>query len=240
MATDLRKPPVDIARPAVGRNRASDEAERYIRSLIYSGTLGPGDRLPTERDMAAQLGISRVTLRAAIRALGSARFLTVTVGSKGGARVNTPEVIAECWHDWMRRHRHEANDMFEFRQLLESSIVALAAQRRTEADVAELEKIGFAPPDGWTSVTRWHNRFHDGLAAAAHNPYLQSAYASIRDKIFAPPLVVDERRIAEMRQVHEFILEAVRDGDSERAAAAIKLHGHVAIKLHGDTSQLSE
>jgi GntR family transcriptional repressor for pyruvate dehydrogenase complex len=140
----------------------------------------------------------------------------------------------------MRRHRHEVDDMFEFRQLIESSIVSLATQRRTEADLAELERIGFAPSDGWASVTRWHNRFHDGLAAAAHNPYLQAAYSNIRDRIFAPPLTVDERRIAEMRQVHEFILEAVRDRDSDRAAAAIKLHGHVAIKLHGDTSQLSE
>lgn len=232
---------MDIARPAVGRSRASDEAERYIRSLIYTGALAPGDRLPTERDMAAQLGISRVTLRAAIRALESAGFLTVTVGSKGGARVNTPEAIAECWRDWMRRHRDELDHMFEFRQLIESSIVSLAVLRRTEADVAELEKIGLTPPDGWASVTRWHNRFHDALAAAAHNPYLESAYAGIRDQIFAPPLIVDDRRIAEVRQVHEFIREAVRDRDSERAAAAIKLHGHVALKLHeNSTSQALE
>ena len=67
---------------------ASDSAVHYLRSLIFTGELGPGDRLPPERELAERLGISRITLRLALKSLESTGFIVTTRGARGGSRVN--------------------------------------------------------------------------------------------------------------------------------------------------------
>jgi GntR family transcriptional repressor for pyruvate dehydrogenase complex len=63
---------------------ASDKTESLLRALIFSGQLGPGDKLPPERELAVQLGTSRPTLRTALRAHEALGFIKVRIGSKGG------------------------------------------------------------------------------------------------------------------------------------------------------------
>jgi DNA-binding FadR family transcriptional regulator len=67
---------------------ASDRAVRYLRAMIFSGQLRAGDRLPPERDLGAHLGISRMTLRLALKVLESTGYIVTTRGSQGGSRVS--------------------------------------------------------------------------------------------------------------------------------------------------------
>jgi DNA-binding transcriptional MocR family regulator len=107
-ATDERNEPGDSDFAiTIGQTRASDLAERYLRSLIFSGRLVPGDKLPSERELAAQFGIARITLRAALRSLETVGFLVIKIGSKGGAWINDPATIRARWQDWMKAHHHE-------------------------------------------------------------------------------------------------------------------------------------
>ena len=207
------------------QTRASDIAERYLKSLIFSGQLTPGDRLPPERELATQLGISRITLRVALRSLETVGFLVIKLGSKGGSRVNDAASITLHWEEWMRAHRHQLAEMLEFRRLIETEIASLAAQRRTAADLKLLKSAGSPPEEGTRPLVRWHFGFHDALAKAAHNVYLEQSMHAIRGELFVPvDWVLTEHRIAQIEGVHDLILDAVRAGDPERARKEMAAH----------------
>jgi GntR family transcriptional repressor for pyruvate dehydrogenase complex len=222
---DQRKEPADSGFAiTIGQTRASDLAERYLRSLIFSGRLVPGDKLPSERELAAQFGIARITLRSALRSLETVGFLVIKIGSKGGAWINDAATIMARWQDWMRTHQHEIDEMLEYRRIIETQIASLAAARRTDEELDILEKVS-TPPRRDETVSQWHFDFHDALAKAAHNRYLEQAMFAIRGELFVPTdWVMTSSRAQDIENVHDHILAAVRDGDPERAAVEMGKH----------------
>jgi DNA-binding FadR family transcriptional regulator len=212
----------------IGQTRASDLAERYLRSLIFSGRLVPGDKLPSERELAAQFGIARITLRAALRSLETVGFLVIKIGSKGGAWINDAATIMERWQEWMKAHQHEIHEMLEFRRVIETRIAAYAAERRTDEELAILETVS-SPPRRDETVSQWHFGFHDALAKAAHNRYLEQAMLNMRSELFVPTdWVMTTSRAHDIENVHDHILAAVRDRDPVRAAEEMNRHLDVA------------
>ena len=209
----------------IGQARASDLAERYLRSLIFSGRLVPGDKLPSERELAAQFGIARITLRAALRSLETVGYLVIKIGSKGGAWINDAATLRKRWEEWMIAHHHEVDEMLEFRRLTETRIAYLAAERRTEEELSFSNRLPCRPRRIKRSVSQWHVGFHDALAKAAHNRFLEQAMQSIRYEFFVPAdWAMTHKRVAEVEGVHDAILDAVRDQDPERAAVEMGIH----------------
>jgi len=88
---------------AMTSEAACDRAAPYIRSLIFSGRLRPGDCLPSGRDLSARFGISRVPLRLGLKGLEGAGYLEASKGAYGGPRVSDRESPLRCWTDWRRR-----------------------------------------------------------------------------------------------------------------------------------------
>ena len=197
---------------------ASDKTENVLRALIFSGQLGPGDKLPSERELAAQLSTSRPTLRTALRALEALGFINVRIGSKGGFWINDAETISRRWNDWMHANKHHLEEMLDFRRWVEVEIARRAAERRTIEDVRILEACCEPPSPDRLSLVKWHFGLHDALATAAHNKYLEQAMASIRGQLFAP---VDTRpvpqKVDEVVAVHVPVIAAICAGDSHKA-----------------------
>jgi len=197
---------------------AGDKTENILRALIFSGQLGPGDKLPSERELATQLHTSRPTLRTALRALEALGFIVVKIGSKGGFWINDAETIRRRWKDWMHANKDELNEMLDFRRWVEVEIARRAAERRTAEDIRILEDCCVPPAPGRLSLVRWHFGLHDAVAAAAHNTYLEHAMATIRGQLFAP---VDTRpvtdRVDDVVQVHIPLVAAVCAGDQKKA-----------------------
>jgi GntR family transcriptional regulator, transcriptional repressor for pyruvate dehydrogenase complex len=203
---------------------ASDKTENILRALIFSGQLGPADKLPSERLLAAQLNTSRPTLRTALRALEALGFISVKIGSKGGFWVTDAETISRRWRDWMHANQDQIEEMLDFRRWAEVEIARRAAERRTAKDVEILENCLVAPEADRLSLVRWHFGLHDALATAAHNKYLEQAMASIRGQLFAP---VDTRpvpqRVGDVVAAHAPVIAAVCAGDSCKAAEEMTL-----------------
>src|SRR5919204_5560886 len=125
-----------------GRGRApsvTDEAIESIRQLIVSGTWRPGDRLPPEAELAAQLGLSRSSLREAVRALVLVRVLDVRQGDGTYVSSLHPELLLEPTR-FVAHLLHEQTvvEVFEVRRLLEPAAAALAAVRMDDAARAAL------------------------------------------------------------------------------------------------------
>jgi DNA-binding FadR family transcriptional regulator len=206
---------------------ASESAERYVRALVFWGELGPGDRLPPATELAARLGISRVTLRIALRSLESAGYLVTTRGAHGGSRVSDLQALQRCWDQWMREHAAELDDIFEFRTTIETRLAALAAERRTPAELEAMEAALDDERDNRRRAALFQADadIHRSIAAGAHSPRLALAMNSVRADLFLP---VDQELLDstedEVFATHEDIVAAIRDRDPERAAVAAGTH----------------
>jgi GntR family transcriptional regulator, transcriptional repressor for pyruvate dehydrogenase complex len=203
---------------------ASDKTEHVLRALIFSGQLGPGDKLPAERELATQLNTSRPTLRTALRALEALGFIVVKIGSKGGFWINDPVSVSKRWNDWMHDNKYQLEEMLDFRRWVEIEVARRAAERRTPEDIRILEDCCIPPNVDRLSLVRWHFGLHDALAAAAHNKYLEHAMATIRGQLFAP---VDTRsipeRVDDVVSVHLPLVAAVVAGDQKKAVEEMTL-----------------
>jgi GntR family transcriptional regulator, transcriptional repressor for pyruvate dehydrogenase complex len=219
---------------SIGPLRATDNAEYYLKMLIFSGQLAPGDRLPPERELSKQLGISTVTLRAAIRSLETAGFVVITRGSTGGTQVVDAASLTQRWNEWVRQGPKDyLRQMLEFRALVNVEIASLAAQRRTNADLKAMEAIVRTFDGSTRTAMRWHAAFHHALAKAAHNVYLERALSTIMGELFIPwEQAVQEQSLLEMQGFHERVLAAVKDRDSERAAREMHAHDEFTARPH--------
>lgn len=209
---------------------ASESAVRFLRAMIFSGELGPGDRLPPERDLGGRLGISRMTLRLALKALESTGYIVTTRGSRGGSRVTDAASLLDCWKQWMRRHAVELEDIFEFRTTVESRLAALAAERRTDVDLQTMEHAVQRERDSrdWSSLFRTDMDIHKAIARAARSPRLERAMMEARSELFAPvDLAQLEQRELQVHDTHSVILRAIRGQDA--AEAALQMRVHVAL-----------
>ena len=215
-----------------GPTRATDNTERYLRALIFSGELAPGDRLPPERELSVMLGTSRVTLRAALKVLETLGYVVVKRGSKGGFQINNSAALTARWDEWWHAHKHEITEMLEFRRLIETEIARLAATRSTPEDIEQMEAASVWPTEDDASIVRWHSGFHYALARASHNQYLEQAMATIRSAIFVPVQHIKmEHSPQEFHDLHQLILEAVRNRDPKRAAEAMARHHDFSDQL---------
>jgi GntR family transcriptional repressor for pyruvate dehydrogenase complex len=204
----------------------SDITADLIRGMIYSGELTPDDWLPPLRQLADHLGISVLTLRVALKSLESAGFIVTSRGAHGGSRVEAIQTLTRRWTDWMRAIGDEVDDLWEFREIVETNIASLAAERRSESELRAIESAwAAAATDSHTAFLRWNAVFHDALAAAAHSQHLAGAMLAVRRELFLPVgLLLRKHRAEELRDSHTQVYEAVRDRESDRAAEAMRSH----------------
>src|ERR671931_2672907 len=126
----------------IRRPRASGEIVAQIERAIFGGQLSPGDRLQSERELAEQFGVSRITVRDALRVLEARGLIRVKVGAMGGAFVadaNTDRV-AESISTMIRLKRMTLSELAEARTVVEAATAELAAQRADAAAVSRLQQ----------------------------------------------------------------------------------------------------
>jgi len=217
-----------------GRRRGAGvtgEAIDRMRELIASGEWGPGTRLPREADLAKQLGLSRNSLREAVRALSLARVLEVRQGDGTFVSSLEPEQLLEPALSATHLLRgRTVLELFEVRRLLEPGAVALAAQRMDEAGKAalkhELDRM-FAAGDDVAELVEADAAFHAILAGAPGNAVLKSLLESISSRTVRARVwhgVADRLALDQARAEHTRIYEAIEAGNAELARAAAMLH----------------
>jgi GntR family transcriptional regulator, transcriptional repressor for pyruvate dehydrogenase complex len=211
--------------PAFTTAAASENAAWFIRAMIFSGELGPGERLPPGRELAARLGISIVTLRVALKSLETAGYLVTSRGARGGSSVSDLETLGRCWRAWIRVNGHELDDICELRETIEVRIAWLAAKRRSSEELEAIGRANASLVETGASVLRWNVAFHDSLARAAHNGHLERAMVEVRGELFLPvDAFLRQHRVEELAAAHGAVLDAVRRQDSEGAAASMRAH----------------
>jgi DNA-binding FadR family transcriptional regulator len=219
--------------PTTGRAPAYQALADDIRDQITSGRLRPGERLPTEPELCLRSGVSRSTVREALRLLASQHLIVTTRGVSGGSYVARPDAatLAESLSRGMgllvSAGPVGVGELMEVRQMLEVPATALVARRRTEADLAALAETMFDPlRDDLPTRMAAQRAFHERLAAATGNPVFE---------LLARPLytVANGTEIAEQASGrlwysidadHREILRAVAARDAAAAERAARRH----------------
>ncbi len=210
----------------VTRPRLYEQVAEQILDWVHENGLSEGDRLPPERELATRLGVSRATISQALVAMEVVGVVSVRHGD--GAVLVDPRGVSKVV-EALRRHAQQLPEVFEAREALETKLAALAAARRTEEDLARIEEAldGMERDieEGGRGVTG-DERFHAAVTAAGHSALLQRLMAEISD-------LIKETRIESLSQPerprqslagHRRIAEAIRAGDSEAAAQAMRDH----------------
>lgn len=219
--------------------RLSDTIAHEFERRILDGALKPGDRLQPEREMAAELGVSRPSLREALQKLVSKGLLH---SRQGGGTYVTDRLdvgFTDPWHDMLAQHPNIQADLLEFRGMLECEAASLAAQRATEAD---LQRIGdtfavveslFAQgtsPEVLERQVKADLAFHQAIAEAAHNVMFGHLTASLF-RVINDHIDRNLRHLRrqdgdwlKLRDQHRAIWDGIRNRDPGAASAAVRAH----------------
>lgn len=211
--------------------RALESIVDHIESLIATGELQPGDKIATERELAAEYNISRTTVREAIYELElkglveRARRRGTTVSQLGGR-----ELMSEALISGLSTEKREIAEILDFRAAIEPAIAARAARYATSREIRALEGLleKMAEPASAAEHLELNTVFHEMIATATHNPLLvrvskeisNSLTALTRQQLRMPAA----RRSKLMVEGHRAFVDAIRNRDPEAAFAVAQAH----------------
>jgi GntR family transcriptional regulator, transcriptional repressor for pyruvate dehydrogenase complex len=197
-----------------------------LRHAIHIGTYLPGDKLPPERMLAQQLGVSRMTVREAIRVLREEGYVASRRGSAGGITVLDQAEDARRLRPVLLSRLAELDDAFEFRIAVEGAAARLAARRRTKRDLARLHQA-YLELEQDREAARFRaadNVFHLTIADAARNRLMRQAIENVRAMTWIPLDRVISRVFTSAHEHHAQILQAIEDSDPDAAERAVVAH----------------
>jgi DNA-binding FadR family transcriptional regulator len=208
----------------------TDEAIDKIKEMIVSGELKPGDKLPKEADLATKLGLSRNSLREAVKALSLIQILDVRQGDgtyvtslEPGLLMGAIAFVVDFHHD------KSVLDFLQVRRILEPAATALAADRIDAAGIAELRSLAQVdePHPGPEQLIDQDLRFHQAIAGFSGNLVL----CSLLDSLSSPTMrarvwrgLTQGDSWARTVREHQAIVDALESGDAEAARAWSTAH----------------
>jgi GntR family transcriptional repressor for pyruvate dehydrogenase complex len=208
---------------------ATQQVVSHVRRMLDRGELRAGDRLPSERDLARQMGVSRPSLRAGLRSLAVMGVVTIRPGAGSFIAGGPPAFGSDTLGFQAALHRFTRDQMFQARLVLEVAVAGLAAEHATSDDMiaASDEATGmFASLDDPQAFLRHDIEFHRAVAVACGNPIL-SAFVNVVAEQFREQRQATIGRARDLKEAadeHRAIYLALRAHDSERARRAMRGH----------------
>jgi len=210
---------------------AYEQVAMQLRARILDGSMKPGERLPVEGTLSATFGVSRTTIREALRILSSQDLVHTVRGVTGGTFVSA--VDAEGFIDNMESRLGlmasnsviTAAEMLEVRSLIEVPSARLAAARRTDEDLALIRVAADGNRDAELPEDRgqFSREFHMSVVRAAHNVLLASIAAPIF-AVWAQTGLASDEEWSEIDDEHYAILECIKKGDGDGATRITEKH----------------
>jgi len=209
----------------------------YFNKEIESGRLKQGDKLPSERMLKEQFGISRFSLREGLARLSALGIIRIIHGK--GAFVSSEINNASLRHVLMPMFSNPTSDslnaLFEARSLIEERVAALAAQRRSDDDIKALRDILKQSEDALNDPSAFGDldyRFHLEIRKTAGNVFFEKMIDVINDHVKSFLLYRAEDNVSRKNALksHRLILDCIEKKDSEKVVAIVKEHINIGVK----------
>jgi GntR family transcriptional regulator, transcriptional repressor for pyruvate dehydrogenase complex len=226
--------PGAIGAPLQRVRKAYEQVYDQLRELIMTGELERGQRLPGEAALAGEFGVSRGTVREALRLLAAQNLIRTAKGAGGGSFVTLPtadhvsEVLQANIRLLSEAREVSAEEMLEARELLETFAARMAARRRTQEDLERLRACIIDDPNelGTERQHRNNTTFHAALLEACGNTLLaiaaQPVFGILQTNMRRRE--IEPATLAKVNDDHRAILKAVEAGDSDAAARRMRKH----------------
>ncbi len=226
---------MDVEFVPIGPRRTFEGAVDQIAQRIRMGELEQGDRLPSERELAAAMQISRPTLREAVRVLTSAGVLSVRQGSAGGIFVASGYVPSELLHARSELRLGEIDGVLQARRMFEPGVAQLASRNATPDDYAALQatidaQAALLAASGILAVEdrflQYDTQFHLRIARATGNTTIVALMRTLLRRLeLARDQALHHESVAEWAiAVHEQTIAAIRSGDEQRIDTVMDEH----------------
>lgn len=223
---------------AIASSTAAEQIARQLRTALLTGKIQPTDRLGTEPAMAEDFGVSRATVREAIRILRGQGIVQTRRGAKGGHFLVSPQtdVLAESVGEslglWFDAGTISVAEVDEARNVVEMACIRLAAERRTAADLEEMATVLREATQKTQSLAvqlEGDLRFHRAIARGAQNRLLELSMTAIHKVRARTNRLSRHRDRGRVIDQHTRLYEAIRDGDVAGAERAFLDHAqHIA------------
>ncbi|WNI18449.1 FadR/GntR family transcriptional regulator [Actinacidiphila sp. ITFR-21] len=203
-----------------------------VRALIHEGRLAPGDRLPPEREMCERFGVSRVTVREALRVLEAGGLVQIRVGAHGGAFVTRPtsDRVGASITDLLALSSASASDVTEVRTVLEVGIIPLLCRTADDEDIAALEAICERQETclaGGSYDVALSAEFHTRLAASTHNTAFEMLIHTFHGPLLLAPAAARQTAPEMGRrgvEEHRALISAIRADDAAAGERIMREH----------------
>ena len=206
---------------SIKHTKISNEIVNQIKNQISEGMLKPGDRLPPERDLVKEFGVSRPSLREALNSLVAMGFLEVK-----GKRTYIKSVASESMLDplslLIKTDTQKIFDLIEVRKAIEAWGAFLAAQRATEEDIKRLENVIEDMRKAFEEGRSWEKQdadFHLGIAQATHNTIqihmMSTIYDLLRESVAR--VFKDREKVKKLLDHHYRIFSAIKNHSPDKA-----------------------
>jgi GntR family transcriptional repressor for pyruvate dehydrogenase complex len=217
--------------------RLSDKVAQMILDTILSGKLMPGDKLPSERELGEQFGVSRTVIREAVRALAAKGLITVRSGS--GLRVAPADAssVQESMSLFLRAAMLDYRKLSEIRKVLEVEIAGLAAERATPEDSERMTAAarrmaetadslqGSSPSEAVVEAAAQRDlEFHGAIAEATHNELFSLLMDPIGQSLMTVRRANLRVNLERTVELHDALVERIVAHDAEGARAAMARH----------------
>lgn len=208
---------------------ANERVVRHVRELIVRGRYKPGQKVPTERQLVREIGVSRTSVRAGLQTLAAKGLLLIRHGAGTFVADGPPMLDSEPLSMLAALHGFTRQQMFEARRALEVTIARMAAERATPAHlavIADTVTAMFAMCEDPQAFLVHDIRFHEAVGAASGNPILASVVEMISALFYEQRRNTADRRrdLKPVAEVHWHIYEAIRDREPGRAANLMSEH----------------
>jgi len=202
-----------------------EETVERLGTAIRLGLLPPGSRLPAERDLATQLGISRSTLRQALTTLVQSGHLVSSRGRSGGTFVAERPPLADRDEGPLG---DDAWAVLDYRVALETGATILAAERADEDQLGRLDGLvdKMADSDDFEDYRRADMRFHIGIAETARSPRLVAAMTEVQGQMSELIALIahPDQVLTHSNAQHRRLVALLREGDVRRAVGVMREH----------------
>ena len=225
----------------VRKQRVFEAICDQVRDQLWQGSLKPGDKLPPERALAAQFGVSRNAVREALRTLEIAGLVELEKGVKGGAfiSVGDPGAVTRALHDLAQLGNMSLDDLTEARRLIAKTVTQLACERAGTDDLAALS-ANVDEAERLTNAERFDEKaalnieFHNILARATANPVLALIMGSLTDLVECFSRRIDKDETEEIIRSRRRFLALLGDRDADGASAEMDDHLGKLHRLYMD------
>lgn len=217
----------------LNKTRLYEDIVKQIIDSIKNGELKPGDKLPTERELALQLNVSRTAIREALRSLEIMGVIYSKVGSGTFIKEMSLDILLDLFANILKKNDRLIIELIEVRMLLEVEIAKLAARRINESKIKAIEKALELEEEeikkGELGI-KGDNAFHNELANAADNLAMTSIL-NLCGELLSTTREAALKALGDPRiglEHHRSILEAVKDGNEKEAERLMKEHLEIA------------